>query len=167
MEFTWTKQDVRVAHLNLREEMHGETSKQVVDVKLSASMANDFLTYLSPGLKESLYAAPEQQDLVQDDKYMPRLRHACLATPLKIVGAMHKATATFHGQSKKFDWEVESKVGKVELVPLDGGTVNVTLNVTFYNTPEQMSVLCALLGKDSKVSIVAPDVEEADPDAGS
>lgn len=161
MEFTWTKQDVRVAHLNLREEMHGEESKQAVDVKLSASVPNDFLSYLSPTLKWSLYDKAEQPDLADDGKHMPRLRYPEMAS-IKWGGEMQRADVTFHGAKEKFDWAVDAKVGKLVLDCLDGGTVQVTCNVTFYPKPEQVGALAGILGRDVKVSI-----EAGDPDAGS
>ncbi len=158
MEFVLTKHDVRVAHLNLREEKHGEESKQAVDVKVTASVPNDFLSYLHATLKWSLYDKDDQPDLVPDEKHLPRLRYPEMAS-IKWGGEMLRANVTFHGAKEKNDWAVEAKVGKVILDCLDGGTVQVSCNVTFYPEPAQVGALAGILGRDVKLSIEPVDAD--------
>ena len=115
----------------------------------------------SPTLKWSLYDKAEQPDLADDGKHMPRLRYPEMAS-IKWGGEMQRADVTFHGAKEKFDWAVDAKVHKLAMDCLDGGTVQVSCNVTFYPKPEQVGALAGILGRDVKVSI-----EPGDPDAGS
>lgn len=160
MEFNFNKHDVRVDHLNLREEKHGEVSKQAVDVKIKASVPNDFLSYLHPTLKWSLYDKDDQPDLVPDEKHLPRLRYASM-DPIKWRGEMIKAAVTFHGAKAKDDKEVVCTVGKLVLEPLDGGTVQVTFVCQFYPDPAEVGFLAGVLGRDIKFS-VEPEKRDAD-----
>lgn len=153
MEFTLTKHDVRIAHLNLREEKHGEDSKQALDVKISGAVPNDFLSYLHPTLKWSLYDKDDQPDLVPDEKHLPRLRYASM-DPVKWRGEMI-ASATFHGLKVKDDLDVPCTVSKLTLDCLDGGSVQITFTCSMYPTPSHVGALAGLLGKDIKLSVSA------------
>jgi hypothetical protein len=80
IEFHLENHAAHIGHLNLREEKHGEESVLAIDIKVEADVANDFLSYLSPTLKWSLYDKPEkQQDLIEDANHLPRLRYPEMA----------------------------------------------------------------------------------------
>jgi hypothetical protein len=127
--FQMSKQVCKVAHVNLREEKHGEESVTAIDLKVQASVSNDFLSYLSPTLKGSLYGKPDtavQGTLVHDNPgYMPRLLYPAIKQ-VKWEGEMPKAQVVFHGATKKADIELAADVNKLVLECMDGGTVVVS-----------------------------------------
>lgn len=152
MEFTLTKQAAKVAHINLREEMHGDESLLGVDIKIEADVPNDFLSYLNPTLKWSLYDKPEKQgELLEDQGHMPRLRYAEMGQ-INWAGEMASAVV-IHGARKADDLDLEGGVDKVRLECKDGGTVALTFRVKVLPTAQQSSALVGLLGKDVKVSV--------------
>ncbi len=46
MEFNLEKHTAKIAHINLREERHGDDPVLAVDIKVTADVPNDFLSYL-------------------------------------------------------------------------------------------------------------------------
>ena len=153
MEFHLEKHMAKVAHINLREEKHGEDTILAVDLKVTADVVNDFLSYLAPTLKWSLYdKLPDQGDLLPDDNHLPHLRHPQLGT-LSWNGDMAKATLILHGSKPEFDFELVANVGKLRLEPKEGGTVALAFNATVKPTPGQSAALVMYLGKDVPISV--------------
>lgn len=163
--FELSKHGSKIAHLNVRTEKHGEEDVLAVDVTVASDVTNDFLSYLNPTLKWSLYAKPDsgQGDLIQDDAHLPRLRYAELSE-LRWVGTMPKAAFIIHGKKKSDDLALEGDVGKLVLTCKEGGTVSIAFKVAVLPTPEQLGALSALLGTEAKVSVREADA--ADPEAG-
>lgn len=162
---TLQKQAAKVAHINLREEMHGDDPVIAIDIKLTFDSPNDFLTYLDPGLKRSLYGKDETQgELIADDNHLTHLRYPQFGE-LKWDGAMEGATVELHGQKKAEDIKIEADVNQVRLDCKDGGTVAVTLRVQTVPVDGQCGTIAALLGRELKFS-VRPK-EEVTGDANS
>lgn len=96
--FELLKHKSKIAHLNIREESHGDDKVLAEDIKVQADVPNDFLSYLAPTLKWSLYDKPSnaQGELIEDAGHMPRLRYSQLSA-LAWDGSMAKAAFTIHG----------------------------------------------------------------------
>ena len=105
--FELSKHKAVIAHLNIREEMHGEEKILAEDIKIQADVPNDFLSYLAPTLKWSLFDRPDaaQVELIKEDGHMPRLRYSQLA-PIAWEGKMERATFVIHppGKAKEFEF---------------------------------------------------------------
>jgi hypothetical protein len=167
--FQLIQQVCKIAHVNLREEKHGEESVTAIDMKLLASLSNDFLSYLSPTLKASLYGKPDgsvQGTLVHDNPgYMPRLLYPELPM-LGWVGEMVKAQVVLHGAKKSQDLVLEATVNKLKLAPMDGGTVIITFRVQVVPESAVLGKLAGMLGMELKVTVVGADEELVTGDAG-
>ena len=152
--FELSKQKAVIAHLNIREEMHGEEPVLAEDIKIQANVPNDFLSYLAPTLKWSLFDRPEaaQVELIKDDGHMPRLRYSQLP-PLAWEGCMEKVSFTIHLPGKAKEIEFEATVNKLVLDCKDGGTVAITFKVSVHPTPEETGRLAGLLGQEHKISV--------------
>ena len=159
LEFNLEKQAAKVAHINVREEMHGDDPILALDVRVETNVPNDFLSYLSPTLKWSLYdKADGQGELIKDDAHLPALRHAELGV-LGWAGEMEGASVVFHGLKKSGDIAIEGSVDKVRFECKEGGTVALTFRVKVMPTPAQSAALMGLLGHDAKVSVRPPGEE--------
>ena len=152
--FELSKHKCKVSHLNLRGEMHGEDEVLTLDVKLQADVPNDFLSYLAPTLKWSLYdkAHDAQGELIETEGHMPRLRYSSFP-PLPWKGEMDKASFVVHGVKKSDDRQFEARVHKLLLDCKDGGTVAITFTATVYPTGEESGALAVLLGQEVKISV--------------
>lgn len=160
--FTLTAQQCKIAHINIREEKHGEESLTAVDVKITSDMSNDFLSYLSPTLKGSLYGPPDsavQGSLVHDNPgYMPRLLYPEMGM-IKWAGEMKKAQVCLHGATKKSNLVFDCDVNKLSFVTKEGGTVEVAFRLQVVPEGATLGKLAGMLGMELKVSI-APEGEE-------
>jgi len=156
--FTLTTQQSRIAHINVREEKHGEESVPAVDLTIVCDVPNGFLSYLHPTLKASLYGPQHtQSNLIDDAGHLPCLLYNALPE-LKWVGAMDKATVVLHGVKPKDNIELEAGIDKLVLMPKDGGTVEIKFRVSSRPGAAIIGRLVALLGLDMKVSVTAnPD----------
>jgi hypothetical protein len=153
LSFSMEKQLAKIAHINLREEMHGEDAVIAIDVTVTFATQNDFLAYLSPTLKGSLYGKDEAQgELIKDDTHLPKLRYPEFGT-LHWDGIMGGAGVVLHGAKKADDITLEADVNKLRIECMEGGTVIVTLRVQTLPTEGACGAIAALLGKDIKVSI--------------
>ena len=157
--FNLDNQQAKIAHVNLREEKHGDDDVLACDVKIEAKLSNDFLSQLSPTLKWSLYDRDEE-DMVsgQDKNHMPVLRYPLLG-PLKWDNGIVGGLFTIHAPVSKNDQEFFADVNNLTLSPQDGGTVLVSFRAQFRPDAKQVSNLAQLLGKQVEIS-VAPPAEE-------
>lgn len=162
--FELSKHKCKIAHLNIREETHGEDKVLAMDVKVSADVPNDFLSYLAPTLKWSLYDKPDgaQGELIEDASHMPRLRYSQLPT-LAWSGEMKKATFVVHGVKKADDLAFEATVDKLFLDCKDGGTVAISFKASVYPTAQESGRLAAILGQEHKISVRPGEAAVGDP----
>lgn len=165
MAFSLKKQKGRVAHLNVREEKHGEEPVLAVDVKIKADVSNKFLDELSPGFRAAIFTreglkSGETVDL--DDDHLTVIRYPQLA-PLKWDASVVGGKFTVHGAKKSDDLEFECSVKEATLSCKEGGTVELTFQAAILPTPEDSGKLAALLGKDVKVSVLPVEQPELPP----
>lgn len=162
--FTLTSQQCKIAHINIRTEKHGEEDVTAVDIKVQSDLSNDFLSYLSPTLKGSLYGPPDgsvQGSLVHDNPgYMPRLLYPEIHQ-IKWQGSMKRAQVCLHGATKKSNLVLEADVDKLSFEAKEGGTLAVTFRISLIPEGAVLGKIAGMLGVELKVS-VAPDGEELD-----
>ena len=60
---------VRIAHINVRTEKHGEEDVKALDVKITFEVTSTRLDELAEGLRNSLYEPTNDPDLVPDDSH--------------------------------------------------------------------------------------------------
>lgn len=168
MPFSLKKQASKIAHLNVREENHGDDPVLAVDVKVQADVGNEFLDQLSPGLRAALYqkegaVAGETPDI--DAEHLGSLRFLQLQ-PFEWKDEMLGAKVVIHGHSKAENIDLEGDVNQIRLACKEGGTVELTYRVQVQPTPEDSGRLAAVLGRKVKVS-VAPAALSSMPSAGT
>jgi hypothetical protein len=165
--FTLVGQTAKIAHLNIREEKHGDKSVTAVDVKVVVTMVNDFLNDLSPGLLQSLYQ--------QDRERLPWSGEG--ADPnMRVVQLRHPLLAPFKWTAERTGWLVEfiddpiavvvfAKVSISLVECKDGGSVVFTLKVQCHPESEDIATLSNWLGSYCKFSMRAPNDDEKEEQA--
>lgn len=149
--FELAKVKGKIAHLNVREEKHGEESVLAVDIKIKADVANSFLDQLSPGLRPALFTGGAVQADIEAD-HMTVLRFPQLA-PQKWAVAMIDGEITLHVAKKTEDLAFECDVKEATLSCKEGGTVELTFSAAILPEPDEVSQISSLLGRDVKFSI--------------
>ena len=153
LEFNLEKQAAKVAHINLREEKHGDDSVVAIDVKITTDVPNDFLSYLAPTLKWSLYdKQPGQGELIPDDKHLPHLRYPQLGE-IKWGDDMAGAQVLIQNMTMPGDLELTADVNKLVLVPKEGGTVEVAFRLQLQPSPKQSAALVGYLGQMVRITV--------------
>ena len=156
------KQTAKIAHLNVREEKHGEESVLACDVKLKMDLGNEVLDTLAQGLRQALYR-PDDGQLEGIEAPMSVLRFPALGGQHWTV-EVRTVKFTLHGAKKADDMVFEGSISKaISLDPKEGGTVEVTLQVQLNPEPGELAGLSSLLGKSAKISL-APGAIHADDD---
>lgn len=165
MPFSLKKQGSRIAHLNVREEKHGDDPVLAVDVKIAADVSNDFLDQLAPGLRAALYQkegekSGETHDI--EEGHLASLRYPQLM-PFEWKDEMVGAKVVIHGHTKAENIDLEGDVNQIKLTLKEGGTVELTYRVQVLPTPEDSGRLAACLGKKVKVSVASAPLANLPP----
>ena len=120
------KHPVKILHLNVRSELHGDEERTAVDIKLGFDLPNRNLDALGPGLRESLYEIDPNADpsLLDDADHLTHVKFPQLGT-LKWAGEYESVGLHLHlgnGRGKGDLLFVESKLGKLTITAKEGGT---------------------------------------------
>ena len=153
--FEFKNKDVKVAHINIREEKHEDDPVLAVDVKLKGDMPNPALDKLAPGLLVSLYGATEEQEELFEGAPLTKLRYPAMGVITWAMSPLDVAI-TFHRVTK--DVRVVGTIKALKMVPKDGGTVEVTFTVQSTPEPDLVGQLSGMLGTDqeSTLELLAP-----------
>ena len=162
MPFQLKRQSAKVAHLNVREEKHGEESVVAVDVKVQADVGNELLDSLSPGLREAFYAK-EEGGLGGVDPAFSVLRFPQLA-PLHWEETIAACEFTVHGAKRADDLAFTGEVAKPLVLSVkEGGTVSLTLQVQIRPDATELGALSSFLGRSTKVTLRPAEQPPAPP----
>lgn len=156
--FQLSRQNAKVAHVNLREEKHGDEDVLACDLKIEAKLPNSFLCQLHPELPASLYERGSELDL--GDDHLSKLRYPLLTMPLQWEGKIVGGKVTLHAPVSDDDLIIFGDVDKLKLSPMDGGSVTVAFRAQFLPDGDQAARLPFLLGKLVEISVEKPQVEE-------
>jgi hypothetical protein len=162
---TMLKMDYRAVSLrtmNPRIEHHGEETVRAVDLVFVFKTVNTVLDELAAGLRLAYYRPSEQGHLpgteLADDLRWPQVKSFKWDELAKDV--------IFTVHSKLHDEPdmafAESKVGKIKVTPMQGGSVELSFMAQVYADPVQISRLYTLLDEGCKVSWREPTDEEKD-----
>jgi hypothetical protein len=156
MQFAIENDEVRLAHLNVRMERHGEEEVTAIDLKLQWQTGTDALLLFHPDLRRSLYFAPDTKQRAVEgvDPVMSRLFPNLAALKWKDEAAPMKLTI-HHGLGGKSDLVLnDCSVDKFSIEALEGGTVDITLRVQAVCEDEKiLGKLALLLHRDMPVTL--------------
>lgn len=163
---TLKKQKAKLAHINIREEKHGEDDVLAMDLKITADMVNTFLNQIAPGLMLALYKGEDEQQPLLDDGHAPVLRFPGLE-PLVMDLPEPGAKFTIHGAKKSDDIEFEAKIKKIQLECKEGGTVSIMFKAQVLPDPEPAGKLPIMMGTEVKVSVSKSTAQTDDSDGNA
>lgn len=165
MPFSLKKQPSKVAHLNVREEKHGEEPVLAVDIKVTADVSNDFLEQLEPGLLAALYQKEGSKTGETADIETGRLASLRFPriSPFAWEEEMVGAKVVLHGSTKAGNMDLEGDVNSIKLACKEGGTVELTYRVQVLPTAEESGQLASFLGKSVKVSVAPAPLADMPP----
>ncbi|ACC72572.1 hypothetical protein PPMP20_26590 [Paraburkholderia phymatum] len=164
---------VRILHLNVRTEVHGDEERTAVDIKLGFDLPNRALDKLSPSLRASLYEVlddPNLPVLGPDGQHLTHVKNPQLGT-LKWAGEYAPVGLHFHtgnGRSAKGDLLFpEATFGKLAITAKEGGTCACVARAQILPNPDETAKLVGLLKHEIPATLdsagaVDTEVEGAD-----
>jgi Ca2+-binding RTX toxin-like protein len=160
--FEHAKQSVKLVKVSIPMENHGKDYKMATVLTIQANMPNTTLRHFGAGLLEAIYrkAEPEEEseDLASDPDALNALRYPKMSGfDWDVEGTGYTATVAY-GIGGTSDIEmIDAKVGSFHIQPMQGGTIQVSYNVTAH--PDELSV--GRLGSMQKgaidLTLTAPD----------
>ncbi|MFP3549718.1 hypothetical protein SB861_03250 [Paraburkholderia sp. SIMBA_049] len=161
------KHPVKILHLNVRTEQHGDEERTAVDIKLGFDVPNTYLESLGPGLRESLYEINRQADpsLLDEADHLTHVRYPQLGKQ-KWAGGWEAVGLHLHlgnGRGKGDLQFGDTKLDKFLFEPKEGGTCACEARAVVLPTPDETAKLVGLLKRQVPATINMDDAVMAEP----
>jgi hypothetical protein len=162
------KHPVKILHLNVRTEQHGDEERTAVDIKLGFDVPNTYLDSLGDGLRESLYEIDPGADpsLLDEGDHLTHVRYPQLGKQ-KWAGEWDAVGLHLHlgnGRGKGDLLFVESTFGKFLFTAKEGGTCSCEARAQVLPTPDETAKLVGLLKRQVPATIDMSNAVNADED---
>ncbi|WP_313818751.1 hypothetical protein [Cupriavidus sp.] len=156
---------VKILHVNVRNEKHGDEPVLGMDLRLRAMLSNDDLVLFSSTLKSSFYHKDDsvQGDLVTTADHLPNLKNPKIG-PVKWDGTWEHQLLTMHNKVRKEDDIVldDVRIKKLVLDMKEGGTVFVDFTAQAHPDEKVAARVIQLLGQEVHTSLgVDEDAQES------
>ena len=165
MMFALTNQNVTLAHVNARVEMHGEEREPAADLKFSVMLPNTVLNQFHPALLNMLYFndATKQRDLADQGSpdVVPDLRMESLGMPIKWNGEMVGGRLAIHIGVDEQSWLIFStiKVNEFRINAHDGGICEIVFRVQCHPNEHQFGKLCQMIQQEIPLTLAPPSAD--------
>jgi len=159
-------QQVKLANVNPRAELHGEDPKPAFDLKIEATCSSNVLLHFHSELRQHLFKKDENPDLV--DQVIEGDGLTVLRYPK--MGAV-KWEQEYAGYTAIVDYGLggesdivlnDCKVDHFKIEALNGGSVLITCRVIAHPDTEDIGKLCEFIQRDIGLKLVPPEAKTAD-----
>lgn len=164
---------VKLAHLNCREEKHGQESVAAIDIKFVREAGNSQLALLHPDLRAALYDRDDDEKPGLDgiEPIATKLRFPRMpqfAWDLEMTGCTVEVDFGLGGLDSNIVLS-DCKVNQFKVECRPGGTTAITFRVQTSNFPEgAVDKLLSQLGHETAITLEAPSApEQGDLDLSS
>lgn len=159
--FQLDKHDAVLANLNLRKENHGDEKKAAADLKFQLAAPNTLLDSIDKALRPAFFRKPgkgEQQALPIDGNNLVALNLPLLGE--QKIGTEYEAyeveIASLLGHIEPLFF-ADAKVKKIAWLPIEGGSISMSLTVSVQIDEEDDAPLLAAWRRgEAKLSLVPP-----------
>lgn len=161
--FALKNQTAKLSNLNIRAELHGDSTKVATDLKLEIKMPNTVLDEFDPALLSALYRAPDepgsQGEL--DPNYLPKLKFPQMgAIKWGWEGAGYATTVHYGVTGKQDVLMLQTEVDGFRFDCQDGGTVAICFRVVAHPQPEEIGLLSELIQSEISITLEPPSAED-------
>ena len=168
MSFERNRELMKLVHINVRGEKHGDEDETAVDLSFRANLPNDVLSEFSPTLKSSLYAKPDSpQQEIPDPNHLTEVKNPQLGSLKWDLKYDFARVVVHHGIDGSNDLIFGlARIKKFVITPKQGGTCEIQFQVQVHPEPKQSGVLLEILNQEVYVTIDPEGgEEEEDPQA--
>ena len=159
--FQLDKHDAQLSHVNFRKKNHGDEKKAAADLKFTLAAPNTLLDSIDKALRPAFFRKPgkgEQQALPIDGNNLVALNLPLLGEQ-KIASeyeAYEVEIASLLGHIEPLFF-ADAKVKKIAWLPIEGGSISMSLTVSVQIDEEDDAPLLAAWRRgEAKLSLVPP-----------
>lgn len=168
------KVTAKLTNISFFDEKHGEESVKGIALRFTFDAANSILDEFSPGLKKSLYRAPDPTDaaqLFEEPEHLPLRRFPLLDALRWELAMIGREVIIDYGigddSAIRF---IEATADKWTFDLREGGSVGVTFRVKAHPDADQVAHLFTLKGNEVSIAIAIGSGQqhslESDGDTG-
>jgi hypothetical protein len=161
-----TRHPMKIAHLNLRSEMHGDSEVSCMDIKLEFDLPNTALDGFATGLRASFYAAPNDPDMLGPDaEHLTHVKRPQLG--LKWDGELSGVGLHMHAGNGKAKGDLifpDAVFGKLSVSMREGGTCACVSRARVKPSTDEAAKLFGLLKHSVPVSLDLSSATGTDDD---
>lgn len=161
--FNLQRERCKLAHLNVRSELHGEESSPAIDLKFEFDSANNLLAKLHPDLRATYYRKDDNRELIESD-HLPALRFPLLDPTIGWKLEVPRTLLRLHAEGGDVVLG-GGKTNNFKLTLKEGGTVSWQFRVQF-SKPDPVAI-AALSGLLQQVVPVTLECRDQDEEEGS
>ncbi|MBB5408568.1 hypothetical protein HDG34_002505 [Paraburkholderia sp. HC6.4b] len=162
-----THHPMKIAHLNLRSEMHGDDEVSCVDIRLSFDVPNGALDALAAGLRATLYEVSDDPDMLDPDAdHLTHVRYPQLGI-LRWAGEHSGVGMRLHSGNGRGKGDLvfpDAVFGKLTVRPLEGGTCTCIARAQVQPSTDEAAKLFGLLKHEVPVSLDMTNAADTDSD---
>lgn len=160
--FNLQKERCKLAHLNVRGELHGEETVPAIDLKFEFDSANNLLAKLHPDLRVAFYRQDDNRDLVGGD-HLPALKFPLMDPTIGWELEVPRVRLVVHAEGGDIVL-AGGKANAFKIMMKEGGTINWKFRVQ-YSDPNKDS-LAALSGLLQHVVLVTLESRDEEDEGG-
>lgn len=161
--FALVKERVKLSHLNISSEQHGEEPATAIDVKFEFDSANNLLAKLHPDLRTTFYRKDDNRELIDSDQ-LPALRFPLMESTFGWELEIPRTLLRIHGENPVDDIVLGGgKTNKFVIVMKQGGTITWKFRCQFSKPNEHaIEALAGLLQQNVHISLHSAEEDQAD-----
>lgn len=159
--FEFVKERCRLAHVNVRSEMHGDEKKTAYDIKFEVSLANAVLIKFHPELRDAFYKGDDNHDMLNPD-FKPQLKFPLMGM-VSWELEIPRTLLRIHDCDDEYNDIVlgGGKTNKFKLELMEGGTVKMTFRCQFSEAEEEdIAKLLRVMDQTVPISLQCAAEEE-------
>lgn len=160
---------VKILHLNVRTEKHGEDEVNALDIKIGFSVPNASLEYLADGLRRAMYEADDDPNMAvpgTDEDHLTHVRFPQFGKQ-KWAGEWDDVGLTFHlgnGRGKGDLLFANATFGQLSVDPQEGGLVACVARAQVLPSPDEITKLVGLLKHEIPATLDWSNAVDGDAD---
>jgi len=151
---TLANHPVKTVDIKVRTEYHGPDEVTVLHLRVTAQVSNLELAQLSSTLCSALFVPPDEEDLVLDALFRPRVRNPELGI-LRWDNGKEPASFRVHVNGKPSD-DIAfpgATLKTTSILPQEGGTCRVTYPISVQPTEAEAARLLMLLKHETHATL--------------
>lgn len=158
--FDLDKQQVKLASVNARAELHGDDTTPAFDLKIEATLPSEKLIHFSPELRQFFYKKDEDPDLVDqvNGETLSALRFPKMGAVKWDAEYTGYSAVVGYGIGGKSDIQLgDVKVDHFRFEPLNGGSVLITFRVIAHPETADVGKLCEFIQQNIDLTLTPPE----------